>query len=554
MNIKTRIYGLAAFLSIVAAAVGAVGYWSVSAYEGRVTAMSLASKRGEVGDKINAAIYEVVMESRGIYMSRSTEEVQKYAPSLLAALKKIDGRLAEWKLLVPPEQAASFEEVETEVHHFIQYRMELVRLGLEVGAPAAREYGDNDLNRNNRKRVGNHVAAFAAASLQEIERNNREAVEAGALFKTAIAVIALVGIAFGTGLAVLFIRRNISAPLDHLAKTIHAIEESGDLSLRIDLSGNDELARMGSAINTLLNEIDGVMKAANICMDQVAANDLSARISMAAKGDAGRLADNINASLGALSVTLKSVMSNVRQMAAATAQVSTAIGQISDGSHSQMNAIKQLALGINQTASAVEEISGSAVYSSTHAREAAALVNNGQGRIVEMVQTVNAIASSAKEIVKITDVIGQIASQTNMLSLNAAIEAARAGDAGKGFAVVAEEVGKLADHSGRSVNEINALVEKANADTAKGVQVAGIVGGSIDQIAKSVSESEMMANAIAAAVEQQSQSVEEIRANIGQLEVIAQTNASASEEVTATMIELSHLAGQIRAEIEIFRF
>ena len=554
MNIKTRIYGLAAFLSIVAAAVGAVGYWSVSAYEGRVTAMSLASKRGEVGDKINAAIYEVVMESRGIYMSRSTEEVQKYAPSLLAALKKIDGRLAEWKLLVPPEQAASFEEVETEVHHFIQYRMELVRLGLEVGAPAAREYGDNDLNRNNRKRVGNHVAAFAAASLQEIERNNREAVEAGALFKTAIAVIALVGIAFGTGLAVLFIRRNISAPLDHLAKTIHAIEESGDLSLRIDLSGNDELARMGSAINTLLNEIDGVMKAANICMDQVAANDLSARISMAAKGDAGRLAGNINASLGALSVTLKSVMSNVRQMAAATAQVSTAIGQISDGSHSQMNAIKQLALGINQTASAVEEISGSAVYSSTHAREAAALVNNGQGRIVEMVQTVNAIASSAKEIVKITDVIGQIASQTNMLSLNAAIEAARAGDAGKGFAVVAEEVGKLADHSGRSVNEINALVEKANADTAKGVQVAGIVGGSIDQIAKSVSESEMMANAIAAAVEQQSQSVEEIRANIGQLEVIGQTNASASEEVTATMIELSHLAGQIRAEIEIFRF
>ena len=554
MNIKTRIYGLAAFLSIVAAAIGAVGYWSVSAYEGRVTAMSLASKRGEVGDKINAAIYEVVMESRGIYMSRSTEEVQKYAPSLLAALKKIDGRLAEWKLLVPPEQAASFEEVETEVHHFIQYRMELVRLGLEVGAPAAREYGDNDLNRNNRKRVGNHVAAFAAASLQEIERNNREAVEAGALFKTAIAVIALVGIAFGTGLAVLFIRRNISAPLDHLAKTIHAIEESGDLSLRIDLSGNDELARMGSAINTLLNEIDGVMKAANICMDQVAANDLSARISMAATGDAGRLAGNINASLGALSVTLKSVMSNVRQMAAATAQVSTAIGQISDGSHSQMNAIKQLALGINQTASAVEEISGSAVYSSTHAREAAALVNNGQGRIVEMVQTVNAIASSAKEIVKITDVIGQIASQTNMLSLNAAIEAARAGDAGKGFAVVAEEVGKLADHSGRSVNEINALVEKANADTAKGVQVAGIVGGSIDQIAKSVSESEMMANAIAAAVEQQSQSVEEIRANIGQLEVIGQTNASASEEVTATMIELSHLAGQIRAEIEIFRF
>ena len=150
--------------------------------------------------------------------------------------------------------------------------------------------------------------------------------------------------------------------------------------------------------------------------------------------------------------------------------------------------------------------------------------------------------------------IGQIASQTNMLSLNAAIEAARAGEAGKGFAVVAEEVGKLADHSGRSVSEINTLVEKADAETSKGVRVAGVVGDSIDQISKGVGESEKMANAIAAAVEQQSASVEEIRASMNQLQSIGESNAAASEEVTATMVELARLADQTRNEVERFRF
>ena len=366
-------------------------------------------------------------------------------------------------------------------------------------------------------------------------------------------IIGLISVVLGIGLSIA-ISNSITGGIGALSLLVKKIEETGDLSLRADASGNDELAEMARGLNALMHEIDSVMTATNAAMDKVAANDLSARVTVTAKGDAGRLKDNLNRSLTALSGALRNVANNIRQVAAATGQASSAIGQISDGSQSQMHAIRQITVGLAQTARAVEEVSASAQMSSTHAREAASLVNEGRGRIVEMVQTVNAIASSAKEITKITDVIGQIASQTNMLSLNAAIEAARAGEAGKGFAVVAEEVGKLADHSGRSVSEINALVERADAETARGVQVAGIVGGSIDKIAQGVSESEKMANAIAAAVEQQSVSVEEIRANMEQLQTIGETNASASEEVTATMVELARIAQQTRCEVEKFKF
>jgi methyl-accepting chemotaxis protein len=362
----------------------------------------------------------------------------------------------------------------------------------------------------------------------------------------------VVGAAVAAGM--ISIARGIIRPLAHMRGVIAEVERTGNLSLRVRGDSKDEIGQTATAFDGLMHELNEVMSGANAVMTKLAGNDLGSRITVVAKGDFAQLKDGLNQSLDALSATLRVVIGNVRQVAAATGQASIAIGQISDGSQNQMNAIRQIGTGLAQTARAVEEVSASAQQSSTHARQAATLVNDGRGRIVEMVDTVNAIASSAKEITKITDVIGQIASQTNMLSLNAAIEAARAGEAGKGFAVVAEEVGKLADHSGRSVSEINTLVEKADAETARGVEVAGIVGNSIDLIAKGVGESERMANAIAAAVEQQSASVEEIRANMEQLQTIGETNASASEEVTATMVELARLAEQTRGEVEKFRF
>jgi methyl-accepting chemotaxis protein len=369
------------------------------------------------------------------------------------------------------------------------------------------------------------------------------------LFTFAAALAVLLGMALA-----LWIGGRIVRPLYDLQRTISMVRNTGDLSLRATVAGRDEVGQTSEAFNGLLAELNALVTAIGSVMARAADNDLSARVGVGAHGDIGRLKDDINASMEILSKTLSDTMTNIHHVATATSQVGMAIGQISDGARNQADAVQRIASGVGQTAQAMEQVSGDARISSRNAAEASEQVNAGRQHMIDMVGSVNAIAENSRAIAKITNVIGRIATQTNMLSLNAAIEAARAGEAGKGFAVVAEEVGKLADHSGRSADEISALIQKASTDAHDGVGRAQAMGVSIDHICSVVAEFERLANGISVAMEQQTASVGEIRSSIEELLRIGGANAVAAEEVTATMMELLRLAERTRTEIQRFKF
>ena len=355
--------------------------------------------------------------------------------------------------------------------------------------------------------------------------------------------------------AMFIVNRSVVRPINDLVEALERIEQSGDLGLRVPVSSSSEIGKAAHALNGFLGGLEPVLNDLKSVMAAVAGGDLSQQVRADARSRLViEIKDGVNSSLTSLRQAFRTVFDNVRQVAAASGEASSAIGQISDGAHGQMIAIRQIAVGINETAHAVEEVSSSARQSNAQAKEAASLVADGRQRIEGLTGAVTSIAANAKEISKITGVIGQIAGQTNMLALNAAIEAARAGEAGKGFAVVAEEVGKLADHSGRSVGEINALIDKADAETIRGVELAQVVSESINKIAIGASDSERMAHSIATAMEQQSMAIENIRHNVNDLSRIGETNASASEQVTATMVELSRLAQGTREAVEKYKF
>ena len=347
---------------------------------------------------------------------------------------------------------------------------------------------------------------------------------------------------------------NIAARAIRLFDLVEKVEASGDLSLRVDVDGCDELAMTATAFNSFLGGLEPVLEDVKVVMFQVSQGNLAQRVTADARSKVVEdIKQGVNDSLFSLSASMRRIGDNIRQVAVAAGQASCAIGQVSDGSQGQVNAVRMVSQAIENTSRAIMDVSENARASSRHAQQAAVLVQEGDAQVTMMVEVVNAISTSSQQITKITDVIAQIASQTNMLSLNAAIEAARAGDAGKGFAVVAEEVGRLADHSGKSVSEIVDLISKSVGETRRGVEVSQQVKDSIHQLSIGVSENDRMAGAIAAAMEEQQEALSEIRGNVSDLNQIGETNAAAAEEISATMIELSNLASHTNEEIQRFK-
>ncbi|MFD0668622.1 HAMP domain-containing methyl-accepting chemotaxis protein [Ramlibacter sp. MAHUQ-53] len=301
-----------------------------------------------------------------------------------------------------------------------------------------------------------------------------------------------------------------------------------------------------AALQSMIGDIGRVMQ-------KVARGDLSLQVQAQGQGELETLKRDINDSLQALGQALRAIHANTRQVAAASGQASQAIGQISDGAQSQTHAIGQVAVAVRQSAASVADVSRNTSLASEKSRESIATMRGGMARMEELVQAVNNLAANSEKINKITEVIEKIANKTNLLSLNAAIEAARAGEHGKGFSVVADEVGKLAQSSAESSQEIAKLVGEAVQEIGRAVVTVRNVSNDMASIERGSAETDTMLQRISAALEEQSTAVEEINANLGSLDRIARSNAAASEQITATVVELSRLADTTRQEVEKFR-
>jgi len=256
--------------------------------------------------------------------------------------------------------------------------------------------------------------------------------------------------------------------------------------------------------------------------------------------------------LKSMKSTLGNVGNSIQQVASAASQSSNAIGMVADGAKQQTDAITQAVTAVGQSMTVLSDVSKNAGEATQISKEAANIVENGKGQMDKMVSVVNRIAENSSKINKITDVINNISSQTNMLSLNAAIEAARAGEHGKGFAVVAEQVRRLAENSRSSVQDIIELIDQAVTDANDAVQVAELVNEEMGKIANASENTEKMMRNIATSMEEQVATISEMQHNMDTLSSIGNNNANAAEEITQTIMELSRISDETKNEINKF--
>lgn len=234
------------------------------------------------------------------------------------------------------------------------------------------------------------------------------------------------------------------------------------------------------------------------------------------------------------------------EVSAASSQVAAASQQLAEGTSEQASAIQETSSTLEETSSMVHQNRENTQQAATLARQAKNYAEKSQTEMEKMSKSMAELKNSSNEIGKIIKVIDEIAFQTNILSLNAAVEAARAGDAGKGFAVVAEEVRNLAQRSAQAAKDTTVIIESNIELSNHGVDIAQEVKESVEGIGEQAKKVSDLLDEISVATNEQAQGIEQINKAVSQMEIVLSSNAQTAEEAAAASRTLSEQAINVK--------
>jgi len=314
---------------------------------------------------------------------------------------------------------------------------------------------------------------------------------------------------------------------------------------------------------------------------RVSDGDLTVNVDCGTEDELKEVEDALNSMVRHLNTTVKNLGSNAHLLAAASEELSATTSQARAGAHEQQEQTDQIATAMNEMTSTVQEIARNAelVAAESHtaddeAKEGSQIINTTiasitdlSGEVGEAAGVIHELEKNSNEIGTVLDVIKSIAEQTNLLALNAAIEAARAGEHGRGFAVVADEVRTLASRTQQSTEQIQKMVSSLQAHTHKAVEVmdsdtkhamkmAESTSGataSIDRIVHSVTKISDMSMMVASASEEQSLVSEEINRNIVRIADLSVESMSGSDQISLGSDELAKLASELELIVGHFK-
>ena len=280
-----------------------------------------------------------------------------------------------------------------------------------------------------------------------------------------IPVIAVVGMPLLSKRVIQELTENILEPLDQIEKAADDMAH-GNLEIDISYQGEDELGKLAESFRNTSFYLRGVVDDINQLLTEFAKGNFDARSHdiEAYQGNFGEILKKLEATENNLSQTIKNVQESSNQVSAGADQLAQSAQGLAEGATDQAAAVQQLTSSVAEVATHIEENTKSTDSVHDQAKQVAIKADSGSAKMKELVEAMQHISETTNDIQVVIGKIESIASQTNLLSLNASIEAARAGEAGKGFAVVAEEIRQLADSSRETANriqQINSVVVKA---------------------------------------------------------------------------------------------
>jgi len=351
------------------------------------------------------------------------------------------------------------------------------------------------------------------------------------------------------GFFLVWLMRNVFSGLTKVLRALGKMTAGdGDLTIRLDENGKDEIGQMSKGLNHLIEKLHLTLKttqkeARNLLDSSKALFNLS--------HDLYESSDAMLQRTSNVSESTTHASEHAKSIASKAVQASSSVSEL-------VSAAEQMSVNMNSVASAVEELSVSFGQITDSSHESHIIAANAKEKASQATKAMNALGGAAKEIGHVTDVIKQIADKTNLLALNASIEAASAGDAGKGFAVVASEIKELANQSAKSADDISNRIEHVQEETKNAIKVidsvAEIIGKinvSVDLIESSVGEQTKAGNEIANNAERASIGAKQVVRTISEIANSVRDSAQNARDVANDIRGASNNVESIHKDAEL---